>query len=96
MDRERLRYEKQQRASDEREYRRQNETVRTLSEAFVQGAPPTLDDLLCSAERDWSLRSSQVPSAPAQPSDDDEFDDQTERTRDLSVRPLPPPHPRRR
>lgn len=41
----------------EREFARQNETVRTLSTAFAQGEPQTLDDLLSSAERDWSLTS---------------------------------------
>ncbi len=42
-------------------------TIETLSTAFVQGEPPTLDDLLASAERDWSLRSSDADSEPPPP-----------------------------
>lgn len=41
----------------------QNETVRILSTAYASGEPTTLDDLLSSAERDWSVRSSRKPSA---------------------------------
>lgn len=35
-----------------------NETWRIACTAFASGEPITLDDLLSSAERDWSLRSS--------------------------------------
>lgn len=42
----------------------QNETVKILSTAFASGEPPTLDDLLSHAERDWSLRSSRPPPEP--------------------------------
>jgi len=39
-----------------------NETWRIASTAYASGEPVTLDDLLSSAERDWSLRSSIPPS----------------------------------
>lgn len=55
---------------------RQNETVRILSTAFASGEPLTLDDLLSSAERDFTLRSSEKPSEP--PSG-------------MALRPMPPP-----
>jgi hypothetical protein len=41
---------------------RQNETLRVVLTAFASGEPVTLEDLLSSAERDWSLRSSRTPS----------------------------------
>ena len=40
---------------------RQNEILRILSTAYASGEPPTLDDLLSHAERDWSLKSSKTP-----------------------------------
>jgi len=43
---------------------RQNEILRILSTAYASGEPPTLDDLLSHAERDWSLKSSPTPSEP--------------------------------
>lgn len=39
-----------------------NETLRIVLTAFAAGEPITLDDLLSSAERDWSLKSSKTPS----------------------------------
>lgn len=65
-----------------REVQRHNETLRILSEASASPAPPTLDSLLADEKRDWSLPSSQTPSAPAgYPTWDDE-DLQTETLRE--------------
>ena len=55
--RELLRREKQ------RSIERENEMLRIISTAYASGEPTTLDDLLSSAERDWSVRSSRKPSA---------------------------------
>lgn len=52
----------------ERVFWQSNETLRIVSTAYAHGEPATLDDLLSSAERDWSLKSSSPPSA----TDDDE------------------------
>ena len=38
-----------------------NETLRIVCTAFAAGEPTTLDDLLSSAEHDWSVRSSKTP-----------------------------------
>ena len=51
------------RRDKQRNIERQNELVRTLATAFASGEPPTLDDLLSHAERDWSLKSSKTPRA---------------------------------
>jgi hypothetical protein len=40
---------------------RHNETLRIVCTAFAVGEPTTLDDLLSSAEHDWSVRSSKTP-----------------------------------
>lgn len=42
---------------------RQNELLKVVLTAFSSGEPATLEDLLSSAERDWSLRSSGTPPA---------------------------------
>lgn len=67
----------------EREVARHNETLRILSEASVSVAPPTLDSLLADEKRDWSLPSSQTPSAPVgYPKDWDDSDLPTETQRE--------------
>jgi hypothetical protein len=43
---------------------RQNELLKILATAFASAEPVTLDDLLSHAERDWSLKSSKMPSDP--------------------------------
>lgn len=48
--------------AEQRHISEHNETIRTMSTAFASEEQPTLDDLLSSAERDWSLRSSEPPS----------------------------------
>jgi hypothetical protein len=97
---ERSRFDKQERANEEREWRRQNETVRSLSEAYAKGEPPTLDDLLSNAERDWSLRSSKTPSeTPRALARDREYRDteyQDESTRESITRASIPPSSRRK
>jgi hypothetical protein len=45
----------------------QNETVRIVSTAYASEEPQTLEDLLSHAERDWSLRSSEMPSVSRRP-----------------------------
>jgi hypothetical protein len=51
------------RREQQRNIERQNEQLKILATAFASGEPPTLDDLLSHAERDWSLRSSKTPRA---------------------------------
>lgn len=109
LERERTRFDKQMSAQHEREMRRQNETVKTLSEAYALGEPPTLDDLLSSAERDFSVRSSvtpfetpaaksrttRIPPKPSEPEPpDDEWIDITEEVPTIQ-HPHPPPNRRR-
>lgn len=51
------------RLEQQRNIAQQNETLRILSTAYASGEPTTLDDLLSSAERDFTLRSSRTPPA---------------------------------
>lgn len=62
-----------------------NETIRIISTAYASGEPTTLDDLLASAERDWSLRSSEPPSRKT-----------PEQSYNRPVRSSSPPPPRKR
>lgn len=55
----------------QREHVRHNETLRTLSAASEPTAPPTLESLLGDEKQDWSLESSNPPSAPLDWSDDE-------------------------
>lgn len=96
---ERSRYDRHMSARSEREFRRQNETVKTLSDSYARGEPPTLDDLLSSAERDWSLRSSVTPyetprskrtGRPSIPPHEPDNEYQDEPTRESITRASPP------
>lgn len=65
-----------------------NETLRIVSTAYASGEPHTLDDLLSSAERDWSLRSSEPPSerdTTTRPPRESSY------TKRVSLPPPPPP-----